>query len=138
MSKSAQRLTFAAMLIAAMSLTGCVERRLKVTTSPPGALVTINDEEVGASPAKFSFLWYGDYDIIVRKPGYETLKTHYRIEAPWYQWPFFDFIAETMVPWTIVDEHQVPELQLVKEEPPTVTEIVDRATQLREQAIFGS
>ncbi|MGE3181659.1 MAG: PEGA domain-containing protein [Phycisphaerae bacterium] len=138
MSIFARSSTVLGLLVITLILTGCVERRLKITTNPPGALVTINDEEVGATPAKFSFLWYGDYDIIVRKPGYETLKTHYRITAPWYQWPFFDLIAETLVPWTIVDEHTVPELQLVQEQPPTVQEIVDRATQLREQAIFGS
>ena len=62
---------------------GCVERTMKIQTDPPGALVVVNDEEVGLSPVKFSFLWYGDYEIILRRVGYETLRTHYRVEAPW-------------------------------------------------------
>lgn len=124
--------------IAALALlvTGCVERRMKVQTNPPGATVLINDEEVGTSPAKFSFTWYGDYDIIVRKPGYETVKTHYRIEAPWYQWPGVDLIAETLVPWTVVDEQVVPTIEMSKAETPSVSELVQRATELREKAIY--
>lgn len=115
---------------------GCVERRMKITTNPPGALVTVNDEEVGPSPVKFSFLWYGDYDIIVRKPGYETLKTHYRIDPPWWQRPVLDIIPETLLPWTIVDERELPTLMLVQAEQPTNAEIIERAGELRERAVF--
>ena len=116
---------------------GCVERRLKVTTNPPGALVLINDEEVGPSPVTFSFLWYGDYDIIVRKPGYETLKTHYRIDAPWYQWPGVDFFTEVLWPGQIVDKREIPTLELAKAENPSQEEILQRAVELRERAIYS-
>jgi hypothetical protein len=115
---------------------GCVERRMKIATNPPGALVTVNDEEVGPSPAKFNFLWYGDYDIIVRKPGYETLKTHYRIDPPWWQRPIIDIIPETLLPWTIVDEHTLPTLELVPLQPTTNAELMERAAELRDQAVF--
>ena len=62
---------------------GCVERTARIETDPPGAIVIVNDEEVGISPVRFSFLWYGDYEIILRKQGYRTLKTHHPIDAPW-------------------------------------------------------
>ncbi|MEW6253488.1 MAG: PEGA domain-containing protein [Planctomycetota bacterium] len=120
----------------ALALSGCVERTARVTTRPSGALVTINDEEVGVSPVKFNFLWYGDYDIIVRKPGFHTLKTHYRIDAPWYQWPPFDFIAEVLIPTTIRDQRELPPFELEPAEPMTTEEIVKRATDLRDQAVF--
>ncbi len=127
----------AAVALAALGWSlGCVERTARVQTNPPGALVTVNDEEVGVSPVKFAFVWYGDYDIIVRKPGYQTLKTHYRLEPPWYEWPPFDLVAETMVPQMIHDEHEVPVFTLEKAETPKVEDVVERATELRERALY--
>lgn len=116
---------------------GCVERTMKIQTDPPGALVVVNDEEVGVSPAKFSFLWYGDYDIIIRKAGYKTLKTSHRVHAPWYQWPPFDLVAETMVPHTIRDVHELPVFKLEPAEEPAVAEVVERATELRGRTLGG-
>ena len=123
--------------IALVAVSGCVERRMKITTKPEGATVIVNDEEVGVSPVTFAFTWYGDYDIMLRKPGYETLKTHYRIEAPWYQQPGVDFFSECVVPWTIVDEQIAPTFQLSEAEAPSVKELVQRADELRDRAIFS-
>ena len=119
-------------------LAGCVERTVRIETDPPGARVIVNDEEVGVSPVKFSFLWYGDYEFIIRKPGYKTLKTHRRIDAPWYQYPPFDLVAETMVATTIRDEHVVGPFVLQPAEEVSVTEIVQRAEELRGRALFES
>lgn len=118
----------AALLLAAG---GCVERTLKIDTQPRGALVTVNDEEVGVSPVKFSFLWYGDYDILVRKPGYDTLKTSYRVDAPWYQYPPIDFVAETLWPVTIRDERTVPTLTLTPTSQPAVQGLIENAQEFR-------
>ncbi len=41
---------FALVLVA---LGGCVERVMKIETDPQGALITVNDEEVGVSPVKY-------------------------------------------------------------------------------------
>lgn len=116
---------------------GCVERTMKITTQPPGALVIVNDEEVGLSPAKFSFTWYGDYDLIIRKTGFKTLKAHHRLDAPWWQWPPFDLITETMIAGTLRDEHELPTYALESAETPTVEDVVQRAVELRDRALFG-
>ncbi|MGE0478887.1 MAG: PEGA domain-containing protein [Phycisphaerae bacterium] len=122
---------------AIMSLTGgCVERIAKIETQPPGAIVVINDEEVGVSPVTFSFLWYGDYDIVVRKEGYETLKTHHRIEAPWYQYPPIDFVVETLIPATLRDQRTLPTLRLTPLERPSNEALVERADELRQRALY--
>jgi len=113
-----------------------VERTLKIETRPPGALVLVNDEEVGVSPVKFAFTWYGDYDIVVRKTGYQTLQTHHRVHAPWFQWPPIDLITETLLPVMIRDEHALPPLELTPSQTPPVAEVVERATELRERALF--
>jgi hypothetical protein len=121
----------------ALSLSaGCVERTMKIQTRPPGALVIVNDEEVGVSPVKFSFLWYGDYDIILRKQGYQTLKTNHRVNPPWYQVPPFDLIAETMIIGTLHDDHVLPPFTLQETETPTAREVVERAEELRGRALL--
>lgn len=129
--------TCVALLALGVGLTSCVERRMKITTRPSGALVIVNDEEVGVSPVTFSFLWYGDYDIMLRKPGYKTLKTHYRVNPPWYQYPVVDIVAETMIPATIHDDHELPTFELEPVETPSTADVVQRAIGLRDQAIYG-
>jgi hypothetical protein len=124
------------LMVALLPAVGCVERTAKIQTNPPGAIVIVNDEEVGVSPVKFNFLWYGDYDLILRKPGYQTLKTHYRLDAPWYEVPPFDLVAETLVPATLRDEHVLPTYALEPTEKPDVAQIVERAVDLRDRALF--
>ncbi|MBK8913117.1 MAG: PEGA domain-containing protein [Phycisphaerales bacterium] len=125
-----------AFALAAVALSaGCVERVVKIRTDPPGALVLINDEEVGVTPTEFSFVWYGDYDVIIRKPGYQTLKTHQRIRAPWHQFPPLDLFAEHLYPGMIRDVHEWPTFTLRPQEPVAIEETVQRARELRSRAL---
>ncbi len=82
------------LLPVAICLTGCVQRELVVKTDPPGAVVYLNDRELGRTPFTKEFLWYGNYDVIVRKDGYKTLKTTAEITAPFWQWVPFDVITD--------------------------------------------
>ena len=77
-------------------LTGCVERRIVVTTEPPGALVYINDLEVGRTPLQTSFLYHGWYDVRVELEGYEPLRTEAEAAAPLYEYPPIDLVAEAL------------------------------------------
>ena len=117
---------------------GCVERTLSIKTEPDGATVFLNDDEVGKSPVKVPFTWYGDYDIVVRKGGYKTLKTHHRVFAPWYQLPVIDLFAECLVPYTIHDERELPVFALEKQSTPAKEELIQHAEDLRRQALSGS
>jgi hypothetical protein len=58
-----------------MTSAGCVERELVAESEPSGALVSLNDLEVGRTPLGREFQWYGTYDATVRQDGYETLRT---------------------------------------------------------------
>lgn len=124
------------MLVVVAVSGGCVRRTMKITTEPPNALVFLNDQEVGRSEVSVDFLWYGDYDVVVRKEGYETLKTHWEVKAPWYQEIPFDFFAEVLWPGNIHDvreKHFVLEAQTL----PTPEELTERATGLRTEASGG-
>lgn len=138
MTPRARTAVFAAALLALPGgMLGCVERTLKISSQPPGARVFVNDEEVGVTPLKFSFTWYGDYDVILRKTGYQTLKTHHRVVAPWFQWAPLDFVFEVLWPTTLRDEHVMPELALQPAAEPTNAELIERAVELRERTLFS-
>jgi len=85
---------------------GCVERKLTINTNPAGAQVFLNDEEIGVSPVTASFNWYGDYNITIRKQGCETLQTHRKLQAPWYDLFPFDFLTQILYPGRIVDSYE--------------------------------
>ena len=83
-------------------LGGCVERELTITSEPSGALVYISDVEKGRTPLTINFAWYGDYDVILRHDGFNTLKTHAEIAPPIYEIPPLDLLS-AIVPWTYHD-----------------------------------
>jgi hypothetical protein len=83
-------------LLIPLLLTGCVRRSLTVKSDPPGALVYLNGVEVGRTPMTRDFTWYGTYDVVLRKEGYETLKTRGEVIAPWWQWVPIDLAAELL------------------------------------------
>lgn len=91
-------------ILTAITAGGCVERRITVHTEPAGAVVWLNDQEIGTSPATVSFSWYGDYRVSIRKEGYETLSTNRRLEAPLHDYFPFDLLA-TLYPGRILDEY---------------------------------
>jgi len=85
-----------ACLVVALALSSCVEQRLTVNSAPEGALVYLNDAEIGRTPVTRDFVWYADQDVQLRKEGYETLKAHRSIVAPWWQWPPIDLFSELL------------------------------------------
>jgi hypothetical protein len=93
-------------LVASLLLCGCVERRLTINTKPQGAVVALNDEEIGESPVTVNFNWYGDYCVRISKEGYETLNTHRDLKGPWYDYFPFDFFAQIVNPNRIVDSYE--------------------------------
>ncbi len=136
MTRTRRRLLDSVTLLGALLiLGGCVERIMKIDSHPRGARVVVNDREVGVTPVKFSFLWYGDYDIILRREGFQTLKTNHRVNAPWYQYPPIDLIAECLILATIKDEHVLPTYQLEPVPTAAISDVVERAVQTREQAL---
>ncbi|MEM1331626.1 MAG: PEGA domain-containing protein [Planctomycetota bacterium] len=88
-----------------LSLTGCVERRMFVTTEPPGARVWINDTQAGVTPLTAEFTFHGTYDIRIEREGYEPLTTGARTEVPWWEYPPFDLVAE-LLPITLENEQR--------------------------------
>lgn len=105
MARYSLSILLAVSLSVSLLLSGCVERRLTINTEPQGALVILNDEEIGESPVTVPFNWYGDYWVRISKQGYETLDTHRELKGPWYDHFPFDFFA-MLNPKRTVDSYE--------------------------------
>lgn len=81
---------------------GCVNRIITVKSDPPGALVYMNEQEIGRTPVSREFLWYGNYDVVLRKEGYQTLKTQAGVMPPLWQVLPLDLITDLL---PLTDEH---------------------------------
>lgn len=90
----------------AAALTGCVDRRYVITSDPPGAVVYKNGQPLGATPVDDHFTYYGDYEFVLVKDGYETTKRVEHFRTPWYEYFPLDFISENLWPSRIVDVHR--------------------------------
>lgn len=136
MTRAGWRVLGGVMLVVLLSA-GCVRRTMTINTDPQGATVTLNDEVVGTTPVDVDFTWYGDYDVIVRKEGYQTLRTHERLNAPWYQVPPIDLFAEALVPFTIHDRHAM-QFSLEPAQEIDRAGLIQEATEFRDRTLYGT
>jgi hypothetical protein len=121
-----------AVLAAFCLITGCVERKITISTEPAGALVALNDEEIGTSPVTVGFEWYGDYSVRISKDGYQTLKTHQNLPRPIYDRFPLDLFADMFS--SKIDEYKwnfkLEPLQPVQKE-----ELIKSAVSLKKEAL---
>lgn len=124
-----------------MGLTGwgCVERTIHLTSQPSGALVYLNDQEVGRTPVSVPYLYYGDYDVRLEHDGYRTLWTHQQTDAPWWEAPGPDLIAEA-IPGLKVDQHWHFELELqaLEDEDALIQRADDTRAMLNKPEVAGN
>ena len=116
----------------ALAVSGCVERQLTINTQPQGAVVLLNDEEIGTSPVTVSFNWYGDYWVRITKEDYETLNTHKKLKGPWYDKFPFDFFAQIVSPKRTVDKYEWT-FTLEEKKQISKEELVEKAQKLKDQ-----
>jgi hypothetical protein len=125
-------LLFVVAAVAAMLVCGCVERKLTINTEPQGAMVTLNDEQIGVSPVTVTFNWYGDYWVRASKEGFSTLETHRELKAPLHDHFPFDFFAGVLYPGQIVDDYEWT-FELAPREDLTREQLLENADALRMQ-----
>lgn len=111
---------------------GCIQRTITVTSEPTGALVYLNDSEVGRTPVTVPFTFYGTYDVRVEKEGYQSLNTQQKTKAPWWEAPGPDLLAEAMPGTRRVQLKWNYTLTPSEEVAPD--DLIERAKELRQQA----
>jgi hypothetical protein len=112
---------------------GCVQRRLTIRSNPPGALVYVDDYQIGTTPCSTDFVYYGKSKVRLVLSGYETLTVIQPIPTPWYQYPGLDFFSENLVPGEIRDE-RVVEYTLQPQVIVPSLQLLSRANNLRHGA----
>lgn len=109
---------------------GCVQRRMTIRSNPPGALVYVDDYQLGTTPVSHDFVYYGTRKIRLVKDGYETLTVRQPFPTPWYEIFPLDFVTENLIPWEVRDE-RVVELAMQPALPAAPETVVARAEQVR-------
>jgi len=117
-----------AFLVAVQS--GCVQRRFTIRSNPPGALVYIDDYEIGTTPVSTDFVYYGTRKVRLVKDGYETLTVLQPVPAPWWQIPPLDFVSDNFTPGEIRDQ-RVLEYQMTPQVAVPIDQVLTRAEGLR-------
>jgi hypothetical protein len=119
------------LVLAACGLdSGCVLRRMTIRSNPPGALVYVDDYEIGVTPVSTDFIYYGQRNIRLVKDGYETLSVMQTVPPPWYQIPPLDFVAENLVPGEIRDQRTFS-YQMTPQSVVPTDQLLSRAENLR-------
>ncbi len=121
------RTTVLLLVLTAMSAGGCVRRTISITSEPAGALVYLNDEEVGRTPVSVEHRFYGVYDVRLELEGYQPLWTKQEAVAPWWEMPGPDLVAEA-IPGTKVENNWNFVLEPLGEVQPDA--IVERGRQM--------
>lgn len=117
-------------IAAILFLPGCVKRTITITSDPEGALVWLNDREVGRTPLDVEFLHYGTYDVRLVKDGYEPLLTSGKAPPPLWDHVGVDLLAELYPGGLHADIRWHYELQPSDHDPDA---LLIRATELRRQ-----
>lgn len=76
---------------------------MTIRSQPAGALVYVDDYEIGTTPVSTNFTYYGTRKIRLVKDGYETLTVLQPVPTPWYEIPPIDFVSENLTPGTVRD-----------------------------------
>lgn len=117
-------------------LGGCLERTVTITSEPAGAIVVLNDEEIGRTPVETGFRYFGVYDVRLQREGFEPIVTEKEAVAPIWEYPGLDLLA-IAAPWRVkthlewhFDLEAVPEPDTPEAEQ-SEQELFDRARSLR-------
>ena len=103
---------------------------MTIRSNPPGALVYVDDYQIGTTPVSHDFVYYGTRKIRLVKDGYETLTVRQPFPVPWYEIFPLDFVTENIIPWEVRDERVVDlAMQPAASAPPEL--VVSRAEQVR-------
>ncbi|PQO43287.1 hypothetical protein C5Y93_26705 [Blastopirellula marina] len=123
-------------VLLACASTGCVRRRMNIRTNPPGAVVYVDDQEIGVTPVSANYVHYGTREIRLEKDGYESVSQMHTFRAPWYEYPVLEFFSENLWPWEIRDTRDLDFTMTPRRIVPP-EELRSRAEQLRANAQAG-
>jgi len=118
-------------LLLVVVLFGCAERKMTVTSDPPGALVFVDGVEKGITPVTFPFNFYGGRRFVLKRDGYQTLEEIRTIQPPLHMRFPLDTITDlTPIPGR---DHKHLHFELKKLEDVDKEALLKRAEAFRER-----
>jgi len=99
------RVAFPVVAVAALCASGCVRRTVEITSAPTGALVLLNDREIGRTPATVEIDHYGTYDVQLRLDGFEPIDAGAEAVPPAWDRVGPDLFAE-LLPGTYITRNR--------------------------------
>ncbi len=115
---------------------GCVHRRMTVVSDPPEALVRVDGQDIGYTPASVDFTYYGTREVQLLKDGYETQTQLVNIPAPWYQRFPLDFFSDNFLGTHTTDQRQYF-FRLQPRRTDQAADVIERGRALRSEAMHG-
>ena len=101
----------AAKLLLGLALAGLcacqADRRLHVTSEPPGADVRVDGFHVGRTPVDYEFIHYGTRRVTLYMEGHLSETRVIQLEAPWYARFPLDIVTEVLLPLGWRDVHEL-------------------------------
>ncbi|QDV49605.1 PEGA domain-containing protein [Gimesia fumaroli] len=129
-------LLVALLLLVSSTQFGCVHRRMTIRSIPSGALVKVDGEEIGYTPASVDFTYYGTREITLTKDGYETQTVMQKVKTPWYQVMPLDLVSDNLLPFEVTNRHEFTYQLQPKVVVPT-EELLNRGNLLRSETQIG-
>tara|TARA_R110002095_G_scaffold111981_1_gene97853 strand:- start:56615 stop:57070 length:456 start_codon:yes stop_codon:yes gene_type:complete len=137
LSVSVKRWLIVALLVLVSgSQIGCVHRRMTIRSVPTGALVKVDGDEIGYTPASVDFTYYGTREITLTKDGYETQTVMQKVKTPWYQTFPLDAVSDNLLPFEVTNRHEFTYQLQPKVVVPT-EELLNRGNLLRSETQIG-
>lgn len=124
------------MLLASLASTGCMRRRMTIVSSPPGAMVYVDDQPIGVTPVSTSYTYYGTRKFQLVKGGYETITELRTISAPWYEMPPLDLVTENFAGREIRDEREI-RFEMTPQQVISPEQLTAQAKELRARSKAG-
>jgi len=133
--QSLLKISFLLLILLLPECLGCnsVRRRLIITSEPEGALVYLNDQEIGKTPIAQNFVHSGTYKIRCSKDEYETTTVMHKVGTPWYLYPGIDFFSENFVAGELRDTQSCHIVLTPKRVIPD-NELLENANAMRNEA----
>ncbi|MFH1228293.1 MAG: PEGA domain-containing protein [Planctomycetota bacterium] len=124
------KLIFICGLLVISGLMSCAERNITIRSEPPSAKVIIDNEEKGLTPITFPFTYYGSYQLVLEKDGYQTLKTLLPVSPGFIHIFPIDFLL-LVIPYPFNDDYEAF-LIMEKAQKPDLKKVLKRAEIVKE------
>ncbi len=115
------------LILGLFTVSGCVQRKMVITSEPSGAEVWVNEQWHGKTPFELPFKHYGVFSIRLEAEGYYPMYVKEPVAAPFYQQPGIDLISEAAIPTTIEDDRSLHYVMQKIEGPDEMSAVLERA-----------